>query len=603
MTERTGSWAGWRLLVTDLGKRRRALAWLAAWSVVESLPALASGVCVASALDQGFLAHRPLVGLSWLGLLGATMLVGAVATRATFRWLPGIVEPLRNLLVTTVVAGALHRAAHNPRGDDSAAVARLSGQAETVRNLVAALLRTLRSTVMGMVLAVVGLFALAPIVAGITVPLVVASLVLFCWSMRTLAARHRAMLLAGERMAQTCTQVFDGVRDVVACGAVPAASDSVVRSVRAEARAQFAIARASSSRTLILAVGCHLPVVLLLSLAPWLYGSGWLSAGELVGATTYLVGALNPALRAVTGTIGGWGRQLSVLLHRIHETSAPPVEPTVAHDRARLPASYDIAVSGLTFAYGPHALPVIDNLSLDIAAGEHLAVVGPSGIGKSTLAALVVGLVSPQAGTVRLGGVPVLELPAPHLRQMVAMVPQEAYVFSGTLRENIAYLHADVTDEEIVVAVTALGITALVERLGGYDAQLGMDGPDLSAGEKQLVALTRAYVSSAHILVLDEATCHLDPAAEARVETALADTGRTLIVIAHRISSARRAGRILLLDGTAARLGTHDELVRTSSRYAELVGHWETGVAPMAPSGSSKRLGVATLEPLSYVRD
>ena len=216
MSERTTSWAGWRLLLSDLARRRRALVWLAAWSVVESLPVLVSGVCVAAALDHGFLDHRPLVGLGWLGLLGLTMVVGAIATRATFRWLPDIVEPLRDLLLTTVVTGALHRAAHSVRGDEGAAVARLSGQAETIRNLVAALLRALRSTVVGMVLALVGLVTLAPIVAGMTAPLLLLSLALFCWSMRTLAARHRAMMLAEEQMSGTSTRIFAGVRDVVA---------------------------------------------------------------------------------------------------------------------------------------------------------------------------------------------------------------------------------------------------------------------------------------------------------------------------------------------------------------------------------------------------
>jgi ATP-binding cassette subfamily C protein len=590
------------LLITQLIRRRRALAWLAGWSVLESLPVLVSGVCVATALDQGFLDRRPLVGLGWLGLLGSSMVVGAVATRATYRWLPDIVEPLRDVLVTTVVTGALHRAAHEVRGDDGSAVSRLSGQAETIRNLVGALLRTLRSTVVGMVLAVAGLVALAPIVAALTAPLLVLSLTLFVWSMRTLTLRHRAMVLAEETMSRVSTQTFDGVRDVIACGAIRTARQGVARAVLADARARLALARVASSRTVIMALGGQGPVVLLLALAPWLHRSGRLSAGELVGAVTYLVGTLHPALGSVTGTFGGWGRQLTVLLHRLHETSAPPAPATGTALGRAMPPGDDIQITGLTFAYGPHAMPVIDDLTLHIESGEHLAIVGPSGIGKSTLATLIAGLTTPQAGDVRLGGVPVTEVDETYLRRKIALIPQEAYVFTGSLRENITYLRPDATPAQIHAAVTALDAQALVHRLGGYDAPLGIDGPALSSGERQLIALVRAYLSAATVLLLDEATCHLDPAAEARVETALAATRRTLIIIAHRISSAGRAGRILLLDGATAGVGTHDELLANSPRYAELVGHWQ-GPGPArrsapAPPGAVPPMALRSAEEL-----
>ncbi|MEO3859145.1 ABC transporter ATP-binding protein [Acrocarpospora sp. B8E8] len=574
---KTVSKAGWRLLTRELAQRRRALAFLGAWSVLESLPALFSGLAVAAALDQGFLAGRPGIGLAWLGALGLAMVLQSLATRNTFPWLARIVEPIRDALVRTVVEAALRRAVDGEEGADGSVVSRLGRQAETVRNLVAALLRTLRPTLASMVLALVGLFALAPIVAAIVTPLVLLSLGLFAWLTRALAARQREMILAGERVTRVATDIFDGLRDVVAGGAVDTARETADRALRTEARARLVLARTSSLRTLIMALGGGVPVLLILLLSPWLLRPGRMTPGELVGATTYLVSTLDPALRSLTGTIASWGRQLGVLLHRIAETSAP--SDVTAPRRDIRPVSYDLTVTGLTFAYGPKADPVIDDLTLRIPAGRHLAVVGPSGTGKSTLAMLLAGLATPQSGEVRLGGVPVT-----HVRVAeIALIPQEAYVFSGSLHENLTYLSPDTTRPELDRAVAALGMGELVRRLGGYSARLGVGGPALSAGERQHISLARVYLSPAKVIVLDEATCHLDAAAEARAEEAFAATGRTLIVIAHRISSARRADRVLLLDGTSAQLGSHDNLLIRSARYTDLVGNWDHQTTPVYP--------------------
>jgi ABC-type multidrug transport system fused ATPase/permease subunit len=566
---------GWALLGPELLRRRRSLLVLAGWSTAESLPALTSGGLVAAALDRGFLMHRPLAGLGWLTALGGTIAVQAIATRGTFRPLRDLVEPLRNVLVTAVVSGALGRAVRDDGPADGAAVARLNAQAETARNLVAALLRSLRSSAISLVLALIGLFALAPVVAALTVPLVVVSLGLFAVTVRPLAARQRAMVLAGEDLARVAAETFGGVRDVVAAGAEDIATAAVDRAARREARTVTAVVRAAASRAVIVAIGGQVPLVLLLLLAPGLLRSGRLTAGDLVGAATYLVGVLDPALRSITGTVGTWGRQLSVLLDRIVETGADAGAESPSGILAARPRSADLSAAGLTFAYGPWAEPVLRDLDLRVPAGGHLAVVGPSGVGKSTLAMLLAGLAVPQAGLVKLGGTPVEELDPRTRAAEVALIPQQAYVFAGTLRENLAYLDPAADDDRLDAAVAALGLRETVERIGGYDARLGVGAPGLSAGERQLIALARVHVGDAPVVILDEATCHLDPAAEARAEAALAVGGRTLVVIAHRVSSARRAQRILVLDGLSAATGTHDELLACSPPYADLVGHWE----------------------------
>ncbi|WP_113702229.1 ATP-binding cassette domain-containing protein, partial [Nonomuraea lactucae] len=264
--------------------------------------------------------------------------------------------------------------------------------------------------------------------------------------------------------------------------------------------------------------------------------------------------------------------------------SAPPLPPAAA--RAR-PATAEVVLRGVTFGYGPHSEPVVDQLDLRVPEGEHLVVVGPSGAGKSTLAALISGLLRPGSGEVLIGGVPADR--AEHAARV--LIPQEAYVFRGTLRENLTYLapgrdpdaaagptrpegrSGDTGPGAVEAAVEALGAGELVGVAGGYDVPL--DPAALSAGQRQLVALVRAYLSPARLAVLDEATCHLDPAAEARVERAFAARGGTLVVVAHRITSARRADRVLIIDGGRVQTGTHDRLVRADPLYADLVGHWQ----------------------------
>jgi ATP-binding cassette subfamily C protein len=234
----------------------------------------------------------------------------------------------------------------------------------------------------------------------------------------------------------------------------------------------------------------------------------------------------------------------------------------------------------VTFAYGTFAEPVIRDLDLAIPHGRHLAVVGPSGVGKSTLANIIAGVLQPQSGAVTLGGVSLPELDPALLAEHRVLIPQEAYVFAGSLYENLAYLHEGARPADIDRAVGLLGMRALVDRLGGYDAEL--DPATLSAGERQLVTLVRAYVSPAWLVILDEASCHLDPSTEALVEQAFARRPGTLIVIAHRISSALRAQQILVLDGTQVLHGSHGELLERSALYGDLVGHWHVGSAEAA---------------------
>jgi ATP-binding cassette subfamily C protein len=554
---------------------------LAAWSVVESLPALLSGLLVARAVDRGFLAGQFATGLAWLAGLAAAVLVGAAATGQVYRSLGAVVEPFRDELAARVVHAALRDATRAGGRPDSAAVARLTHQVEVVRDTFGGLLLVVRGFLFTAGAALLGLLALAPPLAGAVAAPLVLGLAVFAAALPAMVAHQRAQVTAGEELGRAAASALAGHRDVVACGAQDRVVTGVDRRVAAQADAERTLARMAALRSLSLGLGGWLPVVVLLLAAPWLVRQG-LSTGAVLGALVYVTTGLQPALHAVVQGVGGGGLRYAVTLDRILRTcppTGPAPRPAALLGPAPRPGAAAVRVRGLTFRYGPHARPVLADFTLTVADGEHLAVVGPSGAGKSTLAALVAGLVPPESGTVHLAGTPVATTVPDALARLRVLVPQEAYVRSGTLGDNLRYLHPEVDDATVAAAVDALGARPLVTRLGGLAAEI--DPGALSAGDRQLVAAVRAYLAPAPLVILDEATCHLDPTLEATVERAFARRPGTLVVIAHRISSATRARRVLVFDGDRPLVGTHDELLRRSPTYRELVGHWQD-VAPPA---------------------
>ncbi|HEY8544184.1 MAG TPA: ABC transporter ATP-binding protein [Acidimicrobiales bacterium] len=577
--------------VRAVARRRRAVLALALWALVGALPTFAAGQAVARAVDDGFLAGRTAVGLAWLGVLAATVPVGAVGSRRTYLGAARLVEPLRDDLVRLVVDGALRRATATAAAGPGVAsahggaVARLSQHVEAVRDTVAGLLLLVLGFVAGIVAALLGLLTLAPAVLPlVAVPLVV-SFVAFAASLPGLARHQRRLLVADEALAELADDVARSLRDVVACGGEDWVEAALARRIDAQAAAARAMARVAAVRTVIVAVGARLPLVLVLFAAGWLLDNG-LSAGALLGTLTYLVQGLGPAVSSIVGGIGTPLAQLSVTLARIDEetAAAAPADagtgtggpsPSAAAAALRgpedglTPHEPSVHLRGVTFRYRRAAEPVVRDLDLAVPAGGHLAIVGPSGAGKSTLAALMVGLLTPDEGRALIGGLDAAEVAARHR----VLIPQQAYVFRGRLDQNVRYLAPDAGRDDLAAAFAALGMDDLVARCGGPAAVV--EPSRLSAGERQLVALARAWLAPARLVVLDEATCHLDPATEAVVESAFARRpGTTLVVVAHRLSSAQRAEQVLLLDGAHVAQGTHDELVRRSDVYRDLVGHW-----------------------------
>lgn len=505
------------MLIRSLRHRPRDVAWLVVWSAVQSLPALASGWVLAEAAGA-FLAGRTLDGLRWLGLLALAALVGALGTRQSYLRLGAVVEPLRDELVELIVAGSLARSMDTTRPPDTDAVARMTHQAEIVRDAFAGLLTVACTFAFTAGSTLAGLLTLVPATLPYVIPPLLVSVLILRLLLRPFAARQRRAVVGEETVANSAAKAVSGLRDVTSCGAeaqVFAQFDAVVSQ---QADAARSVARIGSARLLCLAAGGWLPLLLVLAAAPSMLHGGVVPA-HIIGAIGYIGGSLRGTLYTLSQGVGAGLVRLTVTLDRIVDASTPPADPPEAaspparhvargtharhggrdardghdaqaghdahdgHDARDGQAGRDalaargrhaarresggLRLRGVGFGYGMQAEPVITDLSIDIASGDHLAIVGPSGIGKSSLAGLLAGMLRPTAGEILLDGMPMARYPATALTRLRVLIPQEAYVFTGTLAENILYLRgtADPLPRAgLDAAADALGLSPLVSR-------------------------------------------------------------------------------------------------------------------------------------------
>ncbi len=303
---------------------------------------------------------------------------------------------------------------------------------------------------------------------------------------------------------------------------------------------------------------------------------GNLSIGELTAFILYLNSFFLPIqLLVAQYNLYQQGQAAILKLDDLLSTRPTVEEPADAEPLP--PIEGRVTLTDVSFAYDP-AKPVLREVDLDIAAGETIALVGPTGAGKSTIAKLVTRFYDPTEGSVMIDGHDLRHVGLDSLRRQLGVVPQEPFLFAGTMRDNISFARPDATDDEVTEAVNRVGLTELIERLPeGVDTPVHERGVSMSSGERQLVALARAFLAGPRVLVLDEATSNLDLKSETKVEAGLDALleGRTAIIVAHRLSTAMRADRIAVVDdGRILELGSHAELVAKGGRYAEMFAAW-----------------------------
>jgi|TARA_B100000959_G_scaffold275348_1_gene328587 ATP-binding cassette subfamily B protein len=319
---------------------------------------------------------------------------------------------------------------------------------------------------------------------------------------------------------------------------------------------------------------------IVLLIGGWMVKDGTLQLGELTAFVLFVNTFFAPIQQMVQ--LYNTYQQGQSGLQKIADILATEPSITQAPNAPVLPPIVgSIELKSVTFAYNQDS-EVLHNIDLLIEPGETFALVGATGAGKSTIAKLITRFYDPSAGSVTIDGQDLRQVDIDSLRNQLGVVPQEPFLFHGTIRDNIAFAHRSATTEEINTAIDHVGLTEAVQQLpDGIDTLVHERGVSLSAGERQLLALARAFISRPRVIVLDEATSSLDLRSEAQIEQALESLleGRTAVLIAHRLATAMKADRIGVVDaGTIIELGTHEELVGLGGRYAEMFETWMSHV-------------------------
>jgi ATP-binding cassette, subfamily B, bacterial len=413
----------------------------------------------------------------------------------------------------------------------------------------------------------------------LTIPIVllVAPLLVVVGSLQ--GSLSRAFDLVRQRVGAMLSEVSESVMGAAVVRAY-GLHEHIDTRVKRSIRERFEAQRIAHLRTAILFPmsvifwGLAFSIVILVGAA---WGPDWGLTFGRVSAFLFLADLFLhpltdlPEIYAETQTaIAGWRKILALL-----ELPVDVVEPEPGVELPRGPLS--VHAEDVSYRYGDGAL-VVRDVSIEVAAGAHVAVVGETGSGKTTFCKLLTRLADPVEGSIEIAGVPLRRVARGSRQRAVRMVPQDGFLFDLTVRENVRAGREGATDREIEAAFEELGLGAWVESLpDGLDTRVGERGESLSVGERQLVSLARAHIGDPGLLILDEATSAVDPATERQISEALRrlSAGRTSITIAHRLSTAESADRIFVFDaGRIVERGTHDDLVAADGVYAGLYRSW-----------------------------
>jgi ATP-binding cassette, subfamily B, bacterial len=537
---------------------------------------LAFGACLRALIDRGFAQGRPDVLNYALASLLAVAVVLAIASGARFylvSWLgERVVGDLRRDLFAHVIRLGPAWFEIKRSGD---VMSRISADAQLIEQVIGSSASVaLRNTLMcigGVAMLVITNPKLALLVLAV-VPFVVAPIILFGRKVRALSREAQARM---ADMVSEGGETLDAVRTVQAFAQEPRASE---RFGEATERAFGAAIRRISRRAIMTTLVIFI-VFAAVGFLLWMGGhdviSGRISAGDLSAFVFYAVLVASSG-GAISETIGDLQRAAGAA-ERLAELGAePPVIVEAANPKSLpKPVQGSVRFEEVSFRYPtrPDSL-ALDRFELSVTPGETVAIVGPSGAGKTTVFNLLLRFYDPEAGAIRIDGVDIRDLRFADLRGALAIVPQEPVLFTASVADNIRYGRPDAADTEVRAAVEAASALSFIEALPqGFGTHLGARGVRLSGGQRQRIAIARALLCDPAILLLDEATSALDAESELAVQQALDRLmhKRTTLVIAHRLATVQKADRIVVIDhGRVVDIGRHADLVRRDGLYARL---------------------------------